>query len=427
MKPHQHFGLTRSPFELMPDPRVFCGVGGYGETLAALEYTVSAYRTCTIVLGESGSGKTLLARLAAARASKKTTVLWVYGIGQPENQTEISVYAPGALTKPIPELAQGQTTLSQWVRCNQRLAEAPLLIVDDADELPAHGWRDLISLLSREIQFPRSVNLILFATPEFVDTLASPELTRLRRRVFRTCALGRLNRQQIAEYVECRVAAVGGQASRLFTAAAISHLLPLTKGNPGLINQVCDNALLEAFSQGRKRIASADVVAAARAIIGALHVLPTGRGASLALGGPARPALPMSDAPVTTPTAEPPAEAATQPCMDQAAVAQDLQEATPATEGRRFEDGRFDVGREDPSAAPPVFRSCSAVKPMAVPVATEIQVSPSDVVDAPVSDTTAVEVRLEYLEKRLAQALRAVHDVRRNRTSATDASVAPVS
>ena len=303
MKPYQHFNLVRPPFEASPDPRVFFAAPSHGETLATLEYSVYANKTCTVVIGESGSGKSLLARLIAARAGRRTSVLWVHGIGQPNNDvTEVSVFSPGSLSASTPEPAVQQTTLAKWTRLRHRFPYPPLLIVDDADDLPKHGWRDIISLVSREVLFPRPVNLVLFGIPRLMNLIASPELTRLRRRVFRTCALRPLSCQQVGGYVDCRLAAAGALVGKppvapdteIFSPEAIIQAHQLTKGNPGLISQVCDNAILEAFSAGRTRVTDADTIAAARAIVGAQHTLLPGPGVSISLGGGAARRLPST-------------------------------------------------------------------------------------------------------------------------------------
>jgi hypothetical protein len=99
--------------------------------------------------------------------------------------------------------------------------------------------------------------------------------------------------------VACRLSAVGANRVQIFDSGAVAQIHRLTKGNPGLINQVCDNALLEAFSRGNKQVTAAEVLAAAHAIVGALHLLSHGTGVSLKLGGPPAAALspPLSAAP----------------------------------------------------------------------------------------------------------------------------------
>jgi hypothetical protein len=98
--------------------------------------------------------------------------------------------------------------------------------------------------------------------------LATPALTRLRRRLFRTYMLQPLTCEQVHEYVRCRVAAVDGQSAEIFTDEAVTQLHHLTHGNPGLINQVCDNAMIDAYGEDRQRIGAEDVLTAVHTIVG---------------------------------------------------------------------------------------------------------------------------------------------------------------
>ncbi len=269
MNLYRHFGLLRSPFEAVPDPRVYFAATSHNEVTATLEFALLARKSCTVVVGESGTGKSLLARRIAASASAEMAVLWVHGLGQPDDATEIQVFAPGALVPAQPIGLPAAVPLATWLRDPAHAVQPPYLVVDNADELPAHGWRDLLALLARDVLFCEPVRLALFGGPSLLKSLAQLELARLRRRIFRTCVLKPLSRSETSDYVRTRLALAGGSPAAVFAPNSLMHLHRLTGGNPGLVNQVCDNALLEAFSAGHSRVEPIDVVAAAKALIGA--------------------------------------------------------------------------------------------------------------------------------------------------------------
>src|SRR5882762_5758147 len=56
------YGLTRSPFELSPDPRFLFPTPSHNEALAILSYGVLRQKGFVVVTGEVGAGKTLLLR-----------------------------------------------------------------------------------------------------------------------------------------------------------------------------------------------------------------------------------------------------------------------------------------------------------------------------------------------------------------------------
>ena len=59
----QHFGLAKTPFRITPDPEMFFPGGNRGAVLDALVYAISRGEGIVKVVGEVGSGKTMLCRM----------------------------------------------------------------------------------------------------------------------------------------------------------------------------------------------------------------------------------------------------------------------------------------------------------------------------------------------------------------------------
>ena len=55
-----HFGLEKQPFRITPDPAFFFPGGNRGAVLEALVYAVARGEGIVKVVGEVGSGKTML-------------------------------------------------------------------------------------------------------------------------------------------------------------------------------------------------------------------------------------------------------------------------------------------------------------------------------------------------------------------------------
>lgn len=289
MDAYEHFQLNKPPFDPLPDAEFFFDAPVHAETLATLQYVVYARKGCCVAIGESGYGKTLLARIVADNATATTPVLWVHGGGQPDNQTNVSVFLPHRFARAGQNVQVEKTTLAAEAHTTRFRPEPPLLIVDSADDLPAHGWRDVIAWFSNEIRYSKPANVLLFGLPRLLDMLMTPELVRLQRRVFRVCRLEALTPRLTKEYIRTRVAIAGGDSRRIFSDDVVDQISRLGHGNPALINQLCDNTMLEAFGEERDRVQAVDVG-------NALHVMLMGRlKERVALPPPAqsiRPALP---------------------------------------------------------------------------------------------------------------------------------------
>ncbi len=270
MNAYEYFGLSRAPFENVPDPRFFHPLSVHAETLATLQYAIHAGKACTIVLGESGSGKTLLGRILAQNVGSKTGVLWIHGIGQPPDATDVTVCPRGLLENPAAfrDRKVQEHTLGGWIRQALPAAQATVVVIDNADALRPHCWEDVLSLVTREIRTPRPISVILMGLPDLLDTLAAPPLVRLQRRVFRICRLRPMSREESAAYVRHRLEAAGHKNGDIFNAPALSLLHRVTGGNPALLNQLCDNAMLEAFGDDRQEIQARHIVATLQAVTG---------------------------------------------------------------------------------------------------------------------------------------------------------------
>jgi len=270
METYRFFGLNAAPFDGQPDPRFFHATTSHAESLATLQYALHTGKTCTVVVGESGSGKTLLGRLLTQTAPRRTALLWLHGIGQPKGETRVTVCPPGNPTQNNAFQAKNvtETTLADWTRTNLRTHHGTVVIADNADSLRPHNWEDLLALATREVRTPKPVNLILLGLPTLLDVLAAPTLLRLHRRVFRTCHLARLAEAEVDTYIRHRLNVAGGTTIDIFTPDAVNLIHRFSAGNPALVNQLCDNAMVDAFSEDRRLIDARHIVASVHAITG---------------------------------------------------------------------------------------------------------------------------------------------------------------
>ena len=273
MEAYRFFRLSAAPFEGPPNPRFFHPAPSHAEALATLQYAAHAGKTCTLVLGESGSGKTLLGRMLIQNCAGHATLLWVHGLGQPDGQTDVTISRPGQRRRPeaLDHKHTAETTLANWIRTGLPSCGPTIIIIDDADGLRPHSWEDVLALVTREIRTPAPVCLVLLGLPHLLDVLAAAPLVRLQRRVFRTCQLARLGSRDVVAYVRHRMNVAGADGSEIFTSASLELIHRFSDGNPALINQLCDNALLDAFSDERRRIDAHDVVTTIHSITGYVH------------------------------------------------------------------------------------------------------------------------------------------------------------
>lgn len=252
MDAYAHFGLSAPPFEHAPDERFFFETPALGETLATIEFAFAAGKPCVLVLGPSGSGKTTIARQAAARLASWSRVLWIDPY-DPRVRAATTPDAPAAAWRCLPE----------WL--SQGGEPRKVVMVDGADVLNERGWRNVSAALSdRSVGGPL---VILLGDHGWWRGAPEALRPRITARVFRTCSLRPLDADQAAAYVAHRLQVAGGDPE-IIPVPTAREIARHALGVPGKLNRICDNALLEAYGDGRNAVRPEDVENALRALLG---------------------------------------------------------------------------------------------------------------------------------------------------------------
>jgi type II secretory pathway predicted ATPase ExeA len=72
-----HFGLNEPPFKITPLTEFFYGGANRGATLEALIYAITQGEGIVKVVGEVGSGKTMLCRVLIERLPKNIEIIYL--------------------------------------------------------------------------------------------------------------------------------------------------------------------------------------------------------------------------------------------------------------------------------------------------------------------------------------------------------------
>lgn len=266
MDAYQHFNLSRSPFEPVPDADFFYEAPNHAEVLATAQYVVLSRKRCCVVVGESGLGKTLIARIVAQNVNQTVPVFWIHGGAQSDNETRVRIYPPRTFNRLDANAGIQDATLTGEIHVARFLPDPPLLIVDAAHELPEYGWRDVEAWLSNEVRYPKPVNVLIFGLPGLLDSLARPAMDCIRQRIFRACRLEPLSDKESINYIRFRMEKAGCRLEDVFTKEALLTIVEAARGYPAQINKLCDNAMIEAYGAERGGVTETDVNNALRAL-----------------------------------------------------------------------------------------------------------------------------------------------------------------
>lgn len=246
-----HFGLREFPFGLTPDTGYFFPGAGAQAALNTLLVALESGEGLIKIVGEVGSGKTLLCRYLLNRLE---TEGWAAAyIPNPH-------LGPGALHQALlgelgGDLKRGlnygltkalELRLLELAQSGQRA----VALVDEAQAMPLESLEALRLITNLETEKRKLLQIVLFGQPELDAHLADPGVRQIRSRIAFHDRLAPLSALETPVYLTHR-ARQAGAASPLFTPAAARKLHRLSHGTPRLLNILAHKALLLAYGEGR--------------------------------------------------------------------------------------------------------------------------------------------------------------------------------
>jgi len=249
----QHFGLTKKPFSLSPDPQFLYLSPRHKKTLTILQYGIMSQAGVTVITGEIGSGKTtvirhvlnvlgdecavgLITNTHAAFGDLLSWVLQAFKIKErADNQAD-----------------RYQLLLDFFQRLHEEQRRA-ILIVDDAQNMDTQTLKELCLLSNINIDSEVMVQLVLVGQPELIDKLKTPELIHFAQRISIEFHLTPLDYKETEGYIAHRLIIAGGSAD-IFPRVVCAVIYYFTGGVPRLINNLCDLCLAFSYAEDELRV-----------------------------------------------------------------------------------------------------------------------------------------------------------------------------
>ena len=256
----QHYGFSAKPFQLSPDAAFFYPSKEHKRALSFLQYGLSQADGFIVITGNVGTGKTTLVQtLLKDLDQTQMAVATLVSSNLDEEDllkfvaTEFGIRSHA--TSKAELLKDLEHAFQQEVRANRRV----LLIVDEAQNLPAMSVEELRMLSNFQMNGKPLLQIFLLGQQEFRATLLSEGFEQLRQRVIATYHLNPLSLEETRTYIEHRLRKVGWTEFPRFTDAAFEVIYEFCDGVPRRINNLCDRLLLYAYLESLDVIDGEDV------------------------------------------------------------------------------------------------------------------------------------------------------------------------
>lgn len=242
------FGLNAKPFSKTPDPRFMFLSRKHKEALSRLVYAVEE-RDLILLTGEIGCGKTTLSRALIDELDDSYKVILLIN----PRLSPMEFLRSLAVRLGIEEPARHKVDLLEQIGAQlysyYEAGICPVLIVDEAQLVPHKETFDEIRLLTNyQLDDQNLISVVLMGQPELRKRLAHRVYEPLRQRFGMQYDLKPLDKEELGDYLDCRMEIAGGAAG-IFTADAIDQIFEYSGGIPRKVNHAATLALLEGFGR----------------------------------------------------------------------------------------------------------------------------------------------------------------------------------
>lgn len=258
-----HFGLQTQPFNLTPDSTLFFSGSERGAALEALLYAIDQGAGITKVIGEVGTGKTMLCHMLADQRPQNTDIIYLTHPSLDPTQMLIAL----ALELGIPANESWSKikiiqAFMQHLLLKHTHNRHVVALIDEAQSMPLETLEEMRLLSNLETGHTKLLQLVLFGQPELDVHLNQHRIRQLRERIQYHFYLKPFTQAETGNYLHHRLNTAGYRGSELFSQEAIGLLAKYSKGLARRINLLADKAMMIAYSENRNRIAKQDIVRA---------------------------------------------------------------------------------------------------------------------------------------------------------------------
>lgn len=229
----EKFGLREAPYSTKPDERYLYLTKVHNEALALAAKVIRDREGAALVYGKFGTGKTTLMRRLFTELRDRPTEFKV-GVIENAGHCPTDFQLAGQIIECFGERTSSNQRkgrsdqVKQLLLANYEKGVVSVLLIDEAQEMPAKVLEALRGYLNFETSTEKLLQIVLFALPNITKKLAYAKT--LRNRLLRT-ELRTMQRNELEEMMRWRFQQSGGRIFP-FDIEALNYIYSLTDGHP---------------------------------------------------------------------------------------------------------------------------------------------------------------------------------------------------
>ncbi len=261
----QFFGLNRPPFKITPDTSLFYDGGRRGDVLGALVYAVQRGEGIVKVVGEVGSGKTMLCRMLQQELPGSVEIIY---IANPSVSADDILFVIAHELKLDVQKDSSKHEVMHLLQAHllNRFTgnRQVVLFVEEAQGMPLETLEEIRLLSNLETDQDKLLQIILFGQPELDENLKTTSIRQLKERITHEFNLTPLTDDEIHQYLNFRMREVGYTGPELINGKIAKIIGKYSGGLLRRINIIGDKVLLSAFAESTHNVSIKHVNAAVK-------------------------------------------------------------------------------------------------------------------------------------------------------------------
>jgi len=248
VKYYESLRLKKDPFAAEPDPEFFFPTRDYAWCIRRIELSLHMRGGIDVILGESGVGKTALARVLIDRLQARRKNSIVKLLPRPDSGSEFKFLQQ--ICRALDIGAKYRTRLE----CRQAIhdyafrsvieeGKTLVLVIDDGERLSTGNIEVLGELLRCQFDGSGLMNVVMLGRTGLLDKITGSGSRDIRVDLVYT--INPLDPDDLKEYIFHRLRKAGcGNVEMLFDDMAVNEIWCFSRGNPLKANSMCCHSLI---------------------------------------------------------------------------------------------------------------------------------------------------------------------------------------
>ena len=243
-----YYGLRDTPFGATVGPRPLWLGRTHREALATLTAAIrDGDGGLFLLTGDVGTGKTgLVNRLIGTLSGDRLVIGRIPGPIFDVSELVQAVADAFGIQGKWPSGPAVATHVGELLGRAGSPGQKALLILDEAQNLSDELLLTVFELSSVGTSQGYPLAILLVGESELGDELAKDHHAGLRQRIITRCVLEPLSEEEVGEYIRSCLE-IAGAEEMIFDRDAVRQIASISRGAPGVINVVCERALVAGY------------------------------------------------------------------------------------------------------------------------------------------------------------------------------------